>query len=255
MIPLLLLLATAADAAPGPVTGPSARAVATPTVRTLGAGVVVDGVADGVIVGHRGAEALGWTWRGVTFINVTPAPAALPAAPAPSAAPGPLCSDGVRAARIESQVPGWTLGLCPDGRIALLREQDGHSAASVVAALDGGPVVGARALDPGDGAVGLVVWGEGGVTRALAWRAQELVPAGWKAAWMPAGPALDWPEPAEVNPRLEPAVKVDLTMPTGAAITDAFVRDGRLTIVGTVPQGRATLAAVFDTPWIPVLPR
>jgi hypothetical protein len=250
---LLLLLAAVAHAAPGPLTGPSARAVATPTVRTLGAGVVVDGVADGVILGHRGAEPLGWTWRGSTFINVAP-PSAPPAAPAAPTVP-PSCGDGVPSVLLPSSAPGWAAGLCPDGRVALRREQGGHGAEAVVTALDGAPVVAARALDPGEGAFGLLVWGEGGATRAVAWRAQELVPAGWSAAFMPAGPALDWPVPADVNPRLEPAVKLDLTLPQGAVVTDAFVREGRLTLVGTLPQGRSTQAAVFDTPWIPVLPR
>lgn len=260
LIPILWLCGAVAHAAPGPLTGPSARATAAPTVRTLGQGVVVDRVVDGVIVGHRGAAPLAWTWQGRTFINTAPptAPAAVPPTPGTPAAPDNnvlSCGEGVTATMLPSAAEGWTAGLCPGGQVALRRDHAGHAVSAVVSVLDGLPLAGARALDPGDGAFGLLVWGDGGLTRAVAWRPQELVPAAWRAAWMPAGPPLDWPQPATANPSLAPAVSLDLTMPVGAVVTDAFVYDGRLTLVGAIGQGRAAQAAVFDTPWIPVLAR
>lgn len=252
LVPTLVLLPALALAVPGPDAGPSARASATPTVRTLGAGAVVDRIEDGVVLGHRGEAPLAWAWRGGSLVSVPP-PASAPPVAVPSAAPV-TCTSGTPTP-VSGTLEGWSAGLCPDGRVVIARGDGGQGVQATIAATDGVPVVGARLVDPGQGALAVVAWGASGQVRVTAWRAAELAPVLWREAWMPAGPPLDWPVPTGTRDGLTAAVTLDLTLPTGASVVDAAIVDGRLWVAGTLPMGKQAAAVVFDTEWIPVLPR
>lgn len=112
---------------------------------------------------------------------------------------------------------------------------------------EGGAVQGVAVAQDADGAVLLAGWDGQGRVRVTTW-----VPAPslwvWSSAWLPVGPPVDVPRPAEASDPSQAAVVLDVSM-SGAPRVDAFGRAGDvLVLAGTVEGPNGASPALFTVP-------
>lgn len=240
-------LAAAATPQPGAVT--TAHGRATPTVSVLPGVVRAVGIEDGeVVAATAGGPEVLRTWRhpGRTWADAGTRAGWTPA----EAAKGPGCAPDAPGADVPGSAPGWSASLCADGSVVVARQ--GVPLRVVLSTpTERGAAAGARWLSAAPGTATLVTWSADRGARVATFRDDDVVPVRWERAWMPAGPALDWPTLAQRQEDPTPAVLVDLELPAGVTVVGAAVVGDALTLLGQL-DGTVVL---LETPWIAPLPR